>query len=146
MSPTQPKLPITSRPGFNKRRKINDDLTAEVLTTVRDHFKTPTEQLDRYDLLGKSIAVKLRGVEKRQALIAEKKIGDILFEAEMGYLSTSSMYQSSSSASHSPSPCPTPSPTYGQGSTQIHNDGTGYSFLSQDNTTSSYFSQFHPNS
>ncbi|XP_054744339.1 uncharacterized protein LOC129248746 [Anastrepha obliqua] len=74
VSTIQTKLPIISRPGTGKRKKINDDLTAEVLTTVRDHFKTPPEQFDRYDLLGKSIAVKLRGLEKRQALMAEKKI------------------------------------------------------------------------
>lgn len=45
------------------KNKINDDLTAEVLTTVCEHFKTPKKQLDRYDLLGKSIVVKLRGLE-----------------------------------------------------------------------------------
>ncbi|KAF5278921.1 hypothetical protein FQR65_LT15496 [Abscondita terminalis] len=148
VSATQPKLPITSRPGVNKRKKIHDDLTVEVLSTVRDHFKSPKEQqLDRYDLLGKSIAVKLRGLEKRQALIAEKKIGDILFEAEMGFLGTSSLYNHGSSSSHSTTPCPTPSPTYGQGSfAQNHNERIGYSFHSLDNTTASFFSQFDANS
>ncbi|KAI4466551.1 hypothetical protein MML48_2g00003459 [Holotrichia oblita] len=61
-----------SRPNCN-RRKINDDLSAEVLTTVRDHFKTSRDQPDRYDVIGKTVAVRLRGLEKRQALIAEKK-------------------------------------------------------------------------
>ncbi|CAH1988849.1 unnamed protein product [Acanthoscelides obtectus] len=110
--------PITSRPGCNKKQKKNEDLTTETLMTVRDHFKTPKEQLDRFDLLGKTIAVKLRGLEKRQALIAEKKIGDILFEAEMGSLNTAPIYRYAASPSQSPNttPCPTPSPTYGQGS------------------------------
>lgn len=139
--------------------------------TVRDHFKTPKEQLDRFDLLGKSIAVKLRGLENRQALIAEKRISDILFEAEMGFLNTPSIYRYSSSASQSPNttPCPTPSPTYGQGSfisasqnpnvvpytpsttytggsfTQVHHDGSEQILLSSD-STASYFSQFNSDS
>ncbi|CAH1996095.1 unnamed protein product [Acanthoscelides obtectus] len=166
--------PITSRPGCNKKQKKNEDLTTETLMTVRDHFKTPKEQLDRFDLLGKTIAVKLRGLEKRQALIAEKKIGDILFEAEMGSLNTAPIYRYAASPSQSPytTPCPTPSPTYGQGSCtalasqspnvtpcptpsptygqgsfrQFHNDGSGQLSFSQDNTASTYFSQFDANS
>ncbi|CAH1098913.1 unnamed protein product [Psylliodes chrysocephalus] len=42
----QQSTPI-SRPGLNKKRNINDDLSTEVLTTVRDHFKAPKEQPDR---------------------------------------------------------------------------------------------------
>lgn len=57
-----------------------------MLVTVRDHFKKPILQEDRYDLMGKTIAMKMRGLEVNQRLIAEKMINDILFEAEMGTL------------------------------------------------------------
>ncbi|KAL3287415.1 hypothetical protein HHI36_001888 [Cryptolaemus montrouzieri] len=108
---TQSKTPITSRPISYRKRKINDDLSTEVLTTVRDHFKTPREQLDRYDLIGKTNAVRLRGLEKRLASIAEKETNDVLCEAEMGYLRTSPMPHYVSSASHSSTPSPSPSPS-----------------------------------
>ncbi|KAL3275393.1 hypothetical protein HHI36_020157 [Cryptolaemus montrouzieri] len=75
---TQSITPITLGPGSYRKRKINDDLSTEVLTTARDHFKTPREQLDHYDLTGKTVAVRLRGLEKRLALNAEK-INDVLF-------------------------------------------------------------------
>lgn len=150
MPQTEPKQPpITSRPGSNKRKKTNDDLTSEVLTTMRDHFKRPTEQHDRYDLIGRTIALRLKSLDKRVALVAEKKINDILFEAEMGYLSTPTMYPYASSRSQSPisTPCPTPSPspTYEQCSVTDTLDRSGTALLSQDNTASYYFSQFNPN-
>ncbi|CAH1114681.1 unnamed protein product [Psylliodes chrysocephalus] len=50
----QQRTPI-SRPGLNKKRKINDDMSTKVLTTVRDHFKAPREQSDRYYLIGKQL-------------------------------------------------------------------------------------------
>lgn len=53
---------------------------------VRDHFKRPKMEEDRYDIIAKGFAVKLRELEKRQLIIAEKLINDILFEAEMGSL------------------------------------------------------------
>lgn len=54
--------------------------------TVRDHFKRPCLEEDRFDIIGKSVAIKLRGVAKRQSLIAEKIINDVIFEAELGNL------------------------------------------------------------
>lgn len=71
---TEPKQPpITSRPGSNKRKKTNDDLTSEVLTTMCDHFKRPKEQHDRYNLIGSTIALRLKALDKRVAPVAEKK-------------------------------------------------------------------------
>lgn len=110
----EPRSQPISRPSNNKRRKINDDLTTDVLATVRDHFKAPQTQLDRFDLLGKTVSIKLRSVDKTQALIAEKIITDILFEAEMGTLTRASAYNYNvhynSPASHSSivTLCPTP--------------------------------------
>lgn len=59
----EPRSQPISRPSNNKRRKINDDLTTDVLATVRDHFKAPQTQLDRFDLLGKTVSIKLRSVD-----------------------------------------------------------------------------------
>ncbi|XP_049944318.1 uncharacterized protein LOC126426446 [Schistocerca serialis cubense] len=78
------ELPI-SRPNFAKKEK-SVELTNDVLLSVRDHFKKPSPQDDRYDLLGESIAMRMRTLEKRQRLIVEKIIDDLLYEAEMGML------------------------------------------------------------
>lgn len=74
--------------------------------SVRDHFKKPQSQDDRYDLLGKSVACRVRALEKRQRLIVEKRINDILFEAEIGTLNmpTNNLEYTSSSSSTTPSP------------------------------------------
>ncbi|GBP60236.1 hypothetical protein EVAR_44611_1 [Eumeta japonica] len=85
--------PLATRPE-KKKLTDQDQLTNDVLLSVRDHFKRPAPTSateDRYDLLGKSIAIKLRSIEKRQRLIAEKTINDALFDAEMGNLNTESI-------------------------------------------------------
>lgn len=77
--------PPATRPG-KKKLTDKDQLTNDVLLSVRGHFKRPAPTSateDRYDLLGKSIAIKLRSIEKPQRLIAEKIINDPLFDAEM---------------------------------------------------------------
>ncbi|CAH1957912.1 unnamed protein product [Acanthoscelides obtectus] len=73
-----------SRPGKNNY----DSLTKDVLTTVQEHFKRPRTEEDRFDVFGKTVAMKLhvREVDKRQSLIAEKIINDVIFEAELGGL------------------------------------------------------------
>lgn len=80
--------------------------------------------------------------------LLQEKINDILFEAEISYLSTPPMYPYASSRSQSPisTPCPTPSPppTYEQCSVTDTLDRSGTSLLSQENTASYYFSQFNP--
>lgn len=72
------------------KRKNNEDLTKDVLQSVQDHFKRPTYQEDRYDIIGKMVALKLREFKnKQQQLLAEKIINETLFEAEMGNLTLS---------------------------------------------------------
>lgn len=71
-----------SRPGKSNQ----DSLTNDVLTTVQEHFKRPRMQEDLFDIIGKGIAIKLREMDKRQSLIAEKLINDVIFEAELGNL------------------------------------------------------------
>ncbi|XP_066153390.1 uncharacterized protein [Euwallacea fornicatus] len=115
-----------------KKKSAQEALTTDVLLSVRDHFKRPAaiQSLeDRYDLLGRTIAIKLRTLDNRQRLFAEKIINDTLFEAEMGTLnnhssrgcspSTGNIQQyerdcyNHSSTTFSPIfvPSPTPSPT-----------------------------------
>lgn len=83
--------PPYSRPNLAKKKKI-EDLTTGVLVSVRDHFQKPPRQDDRYDILGKSIAMRIRALDKRQGLIVEKRINDLLFEAEMGMFDVPGSY------------------------------------------------------
>ncbi|KAF5289028.1 hypothetical protein FQA39_LY03907 [Lamprigera yunnana] len=99
--PEKEKLQAPLHPNIGKKTET-EELTNDVLVSVRDHFKKPPPQDDRYDLMGKSIALRIRALEKRQRLIVEKKINDIIFEAEMGLMNTPTnsynlVYQSSSS-------------------------------------------------
>ncbi|XP_050298435.1 uncharacterized protein LOC126737550 [Anthonomus grandis grandis] len=71
-----------SRPGKNNY----DSLIKDVLTTVQEHSKRPRTEEDCFAVFGKSVAMKLREVDKRQSLIAEKIINDVIFEAELGGL------------------------------------------------------------
>lgn len=102
-----------SRPN-NSKRNISTNLSNEVLLSVREHFKKPQEVEDRYDHFGKTVAMRVRSLEKRQRLIAEKMINDILFEAEMGSLTMplrhfidNQPWSSYSNSSGSPSPTST---------------------------------------
>ncbi|KAF5286921.1 hypothetical protein FQA39_LY00454 [Lamprigera yunnana] len=95
--------------GKEKVRRIFEKMG---LGRIRDEEVTekPPSQYDRYDLIGKSFALRIRALEKRQRLIVEKKINYILFEVEMGMINTPTNsynldYQiSSSSTIPSPSP------------------------------------------
>lgn len=101
----KPQAPL--RPNIAQKRK-SEKLNTDVLVAVRDHFKKPPSQDDRYDLMGKSFAMRIRALEKRQRLIVEKRINDIIFEAEMGMLNTPTnsynLDYTSSSSSRTPSP------------------------------------------
>ncbi|XP_068212540.1 uncharacterized protein [Palaemon carinicauda] len=73
-----------SRPGPGNKRKSNDDISDDILSTVRDHFKQPQPQIDCCELLGKTVTMKMRGIKDRRLhIMFEKKINDLLFEAEM---------------------------------------------------------------
>lgn len=77
---------IRSRPPARPKAKDNIKLTNEVLTSVKDHFKTPRKPDDRFDAFGKMIAFKIRELRHDQRRWAEKFINDVLFEAEGGSL------------------------------------------------------------
>lgn len=58
-----------------------------MLETIDQHFKKPKPKEDRYDILGKNVALKMRDVsDNTQRLVAEKIINETLFMAEMGQL------------------------------------------------------------
>ncbi|XP_023228021.1 uncharacterized protein LOC111628457 [Centruroides sculpturatus] len=77
----------TRRSCPSKQSRVDQEsLTNEILLTVKDHFKKPHVQNDRFDIFGKNVAMKLRGLPKQQMLIAEKLINETLFQAEMGTL------------------------------------------------------------
>lgn len=121
-------------------------MTNDVLLSVRDHFNKPSHQDDRYDLLGKSIAMRIRSLEKRQRLIVEKRINDLLFEAEMGILPTSSYsseYLSSSSSSRS-SPSPSAAASYDQFTQQTATAGfVTYNELPPPQSMATYVATFN---
>ncbi len=79
-------------------------MTNDVLLSETDHFERLSHQEDRYDLLGKSIAMRIRSLEKRQRLIIEKRINDLLFEAEMEMLNVHTALNLSSPSSSTNSP------------------------------------------
>ncbi|XP_025420781.1 uncharacterized protein LOC112690888 [Sipha flava] len=54
------------------KRNSEAALTKDVLLTVQNHFKRPASQDDRYDIFGKGVTLKLRDLDKTQALFAEK--------------------------------------------------------------------------
>lgn len=64
------------------------ELKAEVLQSVKEHFKQPRPQEDRHDIFGKNVANVLRDVLPPQRILAEKFINDVLFHAQMGTLTT----------------------------------------------------------
>ncbi|KAK0174971.1 hypothetical protein PV327_008757 [Microctonus hyperodae] len=110
-----------SRPGPGIKRKSNDDISAQILSSVNEHFKQPQPQTDCCELLGRIVAVKMRSVkDKRLHIMYEKKIFDILCEAEMSALNYSNSTFTSPeyyTISTTPSPqhytqAPTPSPQH----------------------------------
>lgn len=82
---------IRRRPHRNAQKSTlnHTELTNEVLLTVKDHFKQPQIRDDRFDVFGKNVAIKLRDLSNPQRIHAEKLINDVLYEGEMGSLTTS---------------------------------------------------------
>jgi hypothetical protein len=57
-----------------------------VLLTVKNHFRKPAIKEDRFNMSGRTIAMKLRDLPKDQMLFADRIINETLFLAEMGSL------------------------------------------------------------
>ncbi|KAJ8883809.1 hypothetical protein PR048_015664 [Dryococelus australis] len=67
--------PCNSRPS----EKYNDDLSTDVLNSVREHFKRSQQQEDCCDLMRKIVVYEDEGFRKTSAPIAVKRIYDILY-------------------------------------------------------------------
>ncbi|XP_022188952.2 uncharacterized protein LOC111047498 [Nilaparvata lugens] len=79
------EVPLSSYRPTAKR--LRTDVPTSKLYIVCDHAQKSSSQVeDRYDLLGKSIACRIRALDKRERQIVEKNINDILYEAEMKVL------------------------------------------------------------
>lgn len=72
-----------------KRGHNEEDMAKEMLVQVNEYFKKPRIEEDRFDVVAKGFAIKLRGLPQQQMLIAEKLMNDTLFQAEMGSLTMS---------------------------------------------------------
>lgn len=93
---------IFGKPPSAKSSKRSKDKCDSLLESIEQHFKRPKVKEDRYDVLGKSVAVKMRDIrDNTQKLIVEKLINDALFLAEMGQLNMSHSIRSSSENMHS---------------------------------------------
>lgn len=65
-------------------RSCEDDEEARL--KIRSSHMTDTQPEDRFDMIGKNVATKLREIPNKQRIFAEKLINDVLFEAELGSL------------------------------------------------------------
>jgi hypothetical protein len=74
----------TSRSSIIRKREQqdNDDKTTEVLHLTGVKLKA-LQLEDSFDIYGKHIAHKLRGLKGNQNVFAQKLINDVLFEADM---------------------------------------------------------------
>lgn len=105
-SPDSPPLEELSRPSSAppeniqvtpctpaKHRKTNksssDSKLEGVLSLVKDRLESPRHD-DQFDAIGRNVAAKLRNLPKRTRIIAEKLVGEVLFQAEMDILTVDS--------------------------------------------------------
>jgi len=109
-----------SRPGPNKKSKYHADLTSEILSTVQEYFKRPQSTIDCCELLGKTVTTKMRNIkDTRLHIMFEKKINDVLFEAEICALNNQVLTPNPQHYTQVPTPSPqhytqvpTPSPQH----------------------------------
>ena len=92
-SASNPPTPIPI-PSFKKRKKSASNPTnamEQLVTVIGERLQnTPTE--DQYDCVGKNLAAKLRSIPAPQRIYAEKLINDVMFAAELGQLSSASVF------------------------------------------------------
>jgi len=86
----KPVIRTNTNKYSSKKKRVEvekqEALANEVLLTVKDHFRKPVIKEDRFDMSGKTVAMKLRDLPKDQMLFADRIINDTLFLAEMGSL------------------------------------------------------------
>lgn len=63
----------------------------QLVTVIGERIQnTPLE--DQYDHFGKSLAAKMRNITNTQRIYAEKLVNDVMFAAELGHLSSASVF------------------------------------------------------
>ena len=63
----------------------------QLVTVIGERIQnTPAE--DQHDHFGKSLAAKLRNIPSTQRIYAEKLVNDVMFAAELGQLSSASVF------------------------------------------------------
>ncbi|KAF6201179.1 hypothetical protein GE061_005626 [Apolygus lucorum] len=72
----------STRMHLKKSTSINNDDPAVQRPSKRQRL----DDEDRFDLIGRTFAMKMRGLPKNQMLIAERLMNETLFRAEMGLL------------------------------------------------------------
>ncbi|XP_053625757.1 uncharacterized protein LOC128683819 [Plodia interpunctella] len=81
------QLPSSSKRAT--KRTIDETLTSNVVKLVDKCLKKfKDDDEDRHDIFCKSIAAKMRYLDHKQFILAEKLINDIMYEAESGNLTT----------------------------------------------------------
>ncbi|KAF5271162.1 hypothetical protein FQA39_LY18841 [Lamprigera yunnana] len=70
--PEKEKLQAPLHPNIGKKRK-SEELTNDVLVSVRDHFKKPPPQDDRYDLMGVKLYRQKDEVRFKKVITEERK-------------------------------------------------------------------------
>lgn len=72
-----------------KRKSVDEEL----LTIARNRLLSPRPAVttdDEFDVYGKNMAHKLRNLPREQRIHAEKLFADVIYQAELGNLSTQS--------------------------------------------------------
>ncbi|GFO44945.1 hypothetical protein PoB_007145000 [Plakobranchus ocellatus] len=89
--PSHSHISSQSRARKTTKRKVTekDDLLKHAQSESL-HSRVPPQREDQFDLYGKTVAHKLRGLPRNQRLFAERLCSEVLFEAELGNLTRQS--------------------------------------------------------
>jgi hypothetical protein len=78
---------IATQKTFSRKRKMCPSYTA--LSLVKDRLQDLGKE-DMFEITGKHVALKLRILTKKQRIIAEKLINDVLYATQLGTLTRNS--------------------------------------------------------
>lgn len=83
---SEPLTPRSISQASSRAAKRRNDKCDEVLDVIQKRFTTPSNVDDKFTLIGKAWACKLRELSQEQAIHAEKLVNDIFYEAQLGTL------------------------------------------------------------
>lgn len=79
-----------SRSRMQKKQLTTETDPDDLLRMIRSKIENQNDTSDRFDYIAKNWAEKLRNLDLKQKIFAEKLVNDILFEAELQRLSCNS--------------------------------------------------------